>query len=174
MLFVCSYYELLLLKNNISCVMRSTCTMEGAAGVNVGLEDQHWDCARHFDNENSMPASTAWINGIRRILFAGDCTPNMPISARHDPVRRFIARLLIDNDQLKGRAYPAETVARFCGKFIDGDEDVLDKLVVDSFNGAGLGWIDFEIGGCGGLLLSNKFKIKPERTRTGYAIGCCD
>jgi hypothetical protein len=44
----------------------------------------------------------------------------------------FIAHLLIDNDQLKGRAYPAETVARFCGKFIDGDEDVLDKLVVDS------------------------------------------
>jgi hypothetical protein len=26
----------------------------------------------------------------------------------------------------------------------------------------------------GGLLLSNKFKIKPERTRTGYAIGCFD
>lgn len=50
----------------------------------------------------------------------------------------------------------------------------MDKLVVDSFNGAGLGWIDFEIGGCGGLLLSNKFKIKPERTRTGYAIGCFD
>jgi hypothetical protein len=53
-LFVCSYYELLLLKNNISCVTRSTCTMEGAGGVNVCLEDrQHWDCACHFANENS-------------------------------------------------------------------------------------------------------------------------